>query len=303
MFRNLMSKIKKTYNSFPLVVHPLFLCLGVYCIFMKIFDVFLCYILSALLHEMGHFIVAKKLGYKMLQVRVMPYGAELCGEIDEFLYSDDIKIAIAGPITSLLLAGVVVCFWWIFPNCYEWTYEFCVSNIVCAIFNILPVYPLDGGRVLVSYLSRNLARNDALRYAKNATKVFSYLMFGLFLLSIFYTLNITFGIIAIMLYSSTFNNFKECSYVRLTKTSLRYKEMKRGVEVVELMVDEKTKISKIYSKLKSQKFYRFIVVDKNLSVKAVVDEKMFAEIEPENFMLTFEEILLLKYNKNMCLTR
>ncbi len=303
MFSNVVLKIKKTYNSFPVVVHPLFLCFGIYCIFANVFNIFLCYILSALLHELGHFIVAKKLGYKMLQVRVMPYGAELCGELDEFLYADDIKIAIAGPITSLLLAGFVVCAWWIFPNCYEWTFDFCVSNIVCAIFNLLPVYPLDGGRVLVSYLSRKLTRNDALRYAKNATKVFSFLLFGLFLLSIFYVFNLTFGIIAIMLYVSTLNNFNECSYVRLAKTSFRYKETRRGLEVVELMVDEKTKISKVYSKLKSQKFYRFIVVDKNLSVKAVVDEKIFAEIEPENFILTFEEILLLKYNKNICLTR
>ena len=303
MYKNLKSKIKKTYSIFPVVVHPLFLCFGMYCVFAGLFNVFLCYMLSAVLHELGHLLVAKKLGYKMLQIRIMPYGAELCGELDEFLYVDDVKIAIAGPVTSLMLAIFVVCVWWIFPNCYEWTYEFCKSNIVCAMFNILPIYPLDGGRVLVSCLSKSLRRKDAIRYAKTATKVFSFLLFGLFLISIFYTFNLTFGVVAMMLYISTMNNSVECNYVRLADLALRKKEFSSGIEIIELMINEKTRLHKVYSKLKSQKFYRFTVVDDNLNIKNVVDETIFTKIKPEEFMLTFEDILILKYNKNMPLTR
>ena len=303
MFSVAVSKIKATYKSFPVVVHPLFLCCGVYCLFVGLLDLFLVYTISAILHELGHFFVARRLGYKMLQVRIMPYGAELCGELDEFLYIDDIKIALAGPVTSFCLAILVVCLWWLFPSCYEWTCEFCKANIVCAVFNILPIYPLDGGRILVSCLSLDLRRKDAIRYAKNATKVFSFLLFGLFILSIFYSFNLIFGFVAIMLYVSTLNTVEECNYVRIVSFRHRQREIVCGIEVVELVVSENAKLYKVYAKLKAQKFYRFVVVDFDLNIKTIIDERFFADIKPEEFVLTFKEILLLKYNKNMPLTR
>ena len=81
------------FNKNILVANMRFLlCFGMYCVFAGLLNVFLCYMLSAVLHELGHLLVAKKLGYKMLQIRIMPYGAELCGELDEFLYVDDVKI-------------------------------------------------------------------------------------------------------------------------------------------------------------------------------------------------------------------
>ena len=291
------------YSKLPIVIHPLFVLFGLYCIIVGLWQVFLCYTLSAVFHEVGHFIVAKRCGYKMIQLRLMPYGAELSGELDEFIYNDEIKIALAGPVTSFIIAIITIAMWWIAPNCYGYTYDFCISNIVCAIFNFLPIYPLDGGRVVVAMLSRKIRRIDAVRYAKIATRVFSLMLFGLFILSFLYTYNISFGIVSIMLFVSASSSSMQCNYLRLNVRIGLNKNLSKGLEVVELVVNKKTKIYKIYSKLRSQKFYRFIVVDDKMQTERIVDELIFNNITAEDFKKSFEEILLLKYNKKINVNR
>ncbi len=299
MFKKFFNSYIDVYSKLPIVIHPLFVVLGIYCIIVGMLHIFLCYTLSAVIHEAGHFIVAKRCGYKMVQLRLMPYGAELSGELDEFIYNDEIKIALAGPLTSLIVAIITIAMWWIAPNCYGYTYDFCVSNIVCAIFNFLPIYPLDGGRVVVAMLSRKIRRIDAIKYAKIETKVFALMLFVLFILSLFYTYNLSFGIISIMLFVSASSSSMQNNYLRLNARIGLNKNLSKSLEVVELVVNKKTKIYKIYSKLRSQKFYRFIVVDDEMRTEKIVDELIFNNITAEDFKKSFEDILLLKYNKKI----
>ena len=298
MFKAFVKKNIQRYKQLPVVIHPLFVLFGAYCCVVGLCRVFFCYTLSAILHEFGHFIVAKKCGYKMVQVRLMPYGAELGGDLDQFVYNDEIKIAVAGPLTSFVIALILVAMWWVNPNCYEYTFEFCVSNIVCAVFNILPIFPLDGGRVLVAILSKRLRRADAVRYAKTATQIFAIILFIVFLLSFFYTLNLSFGLVSIMLFASSSTNSTLNNYLRINFVS-RNKNLAKGLEVVELVVGEDTKVYKVYSKLKSQKFYKFTIVDNRMNIKSTIDELVFDGFNPEDFKKTFGEISLLKYNKNI----
>ena len=69
--------------------------------------IFLVCTISAVLHELGHAFISKKLGYKISQIKLMPYGAELNGEFDEFVDNDEIKIAIAGPMTNFIIC--IIC--------------------------------------------------------------------------------------------------------------------------------------------------------------------------------------------------
>lgn len=302
MFNQFLKKAKIKYSALPFVIHPLFLVLGVYCFWAGIMEMFLCYTLSALLHEGGHYLVAKRCGYKMIQLKLMPYGAELSGELDQFIYNDEIKIALAGPLTSLCISIVVVMLWWLSPGCYVYTYDFCMSNLVCAIFNCLPIYPLDGGRVLVASLSKRIRRIDAINYSKIATRVFSICLFVLFILSSFYTFNLSFGIIAIMLFVSSMTTASANNYYRVSSRLERRRNSAKGLEVVELMVGEDVKIYKVYAKLKSQKFYRFLVVDKDMKVCAVLDEGILDGISPEDFKKTFGELSKIKSIKS-CFAR
>jgi Zn-dependent protease len=109
--------------------------------------------LSVLLHELGHCVVALRLGVPVLRVRLFLLGgvSELArrpaGPRDEGL------IAAAGPVVSVVLAVLAGAGWWVLePGGVLWLLvaEVAVANAAVGAFNLLPGLPLDGGRMLRS---------------------------------------------------------------------------------------------------------------------------------------------------------
>ncbi|MFQ5585336.1 MAG: site-2 protease family protein [Thermodesulfobacteriota bacterium] len=107
-----------------------------------------------LLHELSHSYVANKLGMDIRGITLFIFGgvAELSGEPDD--PRTELKIAIAGPLASGTLA---LLFWLIkegltalalFPLIASVCGYLVIINIVVVVFNMIPGFPLDGGRVL-----------------------------------------------------------------------------------------------------------------------------------------------------------
>jgi Zn-dependent protease len=107
---------------------------------------------SVVVHELGHALVARRLGVPVAGIGLHFFGgaAELKGLARR--PGDEIAIAVAGPAVSLALAGIgyalaaltgVPVFGW-----------FSFVNLVLALFNLLPVFPSDGGRILRAWLAR-----------------------------------------------------------------------------------------------------------------------------------------------------
>lgn len=280
---------KKLKNS-PIIIHPLFILFGIYCYFFGRLSVFVCYTLSALIHELGHFMVARRLGYKLLQIKLMPYGAELSGNLDEFLYKDEIKIALAGPITSVLLSGFLVMAWWIFPNFYNYTIEMCVSSIVCGVFNMLPVFPLDGGRVLVSWLCTKFTREKAVAYAKTSTRVLAVILFFMFVISFWYGLNLSFIFVSIMLFNASFNNSNKSCYFLVTNLKGKLIDKNKLIDVQEVVVGESSPIYSVVRKLSLQKYYKFIVVNKDMKVLFKFSEDKLSKLSIDEYKMQISSL-------------
>ncbi len=139
---------------------------------------------SVLLHELMHSVVAQASGIPVKSITLFILGgvAQITREPEE--PKTELQIALAGPLTSILLGGI---FWAIFYTVPA-TFEHVIAvafwlgwiNLVLGVFNLLPGFPLDGGRVLRSILwwrSGNLRR--ATRWASNAGRGISFLfIFG-----------------------------------------------------------------------------------------------------------------------------
>lgn len=166
-------------------IHPLFLAFGIYFAFQgKVFS-FLIFTLSAVVHEMGHSLVAQRLGYGLKRIVLMPYGAVVYGDTCDMSYRDEAVIAISGPFVSLFAAISFVSLWWLVPDLYPYT-EVCVlANLTIATINLIPAYPLDGGRVFLSLLSCYIRRKTAIKIVKGGGIFMSISLFALFVYSIF----------------------------------------------------------------------------------------------------------------------
>lgn len=131
---------------------------------------------SVLLHELGHAVVARKLGVRVSSIELGFFGG--AAKMVELPRSanHEIAIAAAGPAVSLALAGLgfalgkVTGFWFL-----SWIGTI---NLVIAGFNLLPALPMDGGRILRAVLTRRMDYVRATDTAVSVARVFA-VVFGL----------------------------------------------------------------------------------------------------------------------------
>lgn len=138
---------------------------------------------SVVFHELSHSLVAKHYKIPVQSITLFVFGGLSRIARDPSNAKQEFNVAIAGPLSSLFLGG---CFWLIsrylaanemIHAASVWLWEI---NVGLALFNLVPGFPLDGGRVLRGLawgLTDNFTR--ATRIASNAGKFFAYLMIGI----------------------------------------------------------------------------------------------------------------------------
>ena len=135
-----------------LVFHPLFLIVGLIQCFTGTFLSFITIVICALLHELAHAYASARIGYQLNRIVLMPYGATLDGEFSDLSAKDEVMIALAGPLCNLACAALFLGVWWCFPTAYAYTDTAFYASLSLGLCNLLPAYPLDGGRILKSAL-------------------------------------------------------------------------------------------------------------------------------------------------------
>lgn len=145
----LMKNIKVKLNNLTLY----FLLISFLCGFIK--EAIIIFIII-ILHEMGHVIVTLLLGYKVQEVEIFPFGG--ITKIDKPLndhIKNDLLIAVAGVSVQLIL------FFFCKINIIK-SLIFYKYNIAIMLFNLLPIIPLDGSKILLEILNYFLAYKKAI---------------------------------------------------------------------------------------------------------------------------------------------
>lgn len=116
----------------------------------------LLFFASVLIHELAHSLVSISKGIPVKSITLFIFGgaANITKEADKA--EDDLLMAFAGPLSSCVLAGI---FWVLYSITYDGAVEISLLcfwlaqiNLVLAIFNMLPGFPLDGGRIFRSII-------------------------------------------------------------------------------------------------------------------------------------------------------
>lgn len=193
-------------------IHPTFFLFLIYFIFTQNLLHFLIFFIVVLTHEFGHFYVAKKRGYKLDNFYLAPYGACLNYKEKTFESRDEMLIAFAGPAVNFLLSIMIITLWWVFPATYNFTYDFVLNSLMLGLVNLLPCYPLDGGRIVVGFFSQEKERAKVISVLKILNYIFSAIFLLLFVLSCFINFNPSFALVGCFLLMGNFDSDKEGKY-------------------------------------------------------------------------------------------
>lgn len=175
--------------SFFLVLREVFPDRDASAIFLFAAIMALVFFASVLLHELAHSWVARARGVEVKGITLFLFGGATEADLDTEDPEDELVIAAVGPVTSLVIAGL---FWLISSLSGEGPVGFAAGylgwiNLALAIFNLLPGFPLDGGRVLRSIVWRSTGDQvRATRVGAQAGRIVGMLVIALGLFEVLF---------------------------------------------------------------------------------------------------------------------
>jgi Zn-dependent protease len=143
--------------------------------------VFVCLIL----HELGHALAARAFGIGTRDITMYPIGGVARLERMSEQPGEELCIALAGPAVNLLLAGLLLAPLFLFSllspafadtGLGKYLLSLLVVNLVLVVFNLVPAFPMDGGRVLRALLALAIGHLRATRIAVAVAGILAVLM-------------------------------------------------------------------------------------------------------------------------------
>jgi Zn-dependent protease len=144
----------------------------------------LAFFVCVVLHELGHSFTARRFGINVRRILLMPIGGMAQFDSIPRRPRSELLITLAGPAVNFVIAGVLAIFVR-FPHGWEPTglplapaelgRNLLIANLVMGCFNLIPVFPMDGGRILRALLAMRLPYLSATFWAMSIGKVLAVL--------------------------------------------------------------------------------------------------------------------------------
>ena len=150
---------------------------------------------------------------------------------------------------------------------------FFLSNVSTIVFNLLPVFPLDGGRVLVGLLNIKFDRKKTLKFARIVGIIITMICFVLFFLSaINNAINYSIGINALFLLIGLFSDDKSIYYINIQTSDQKLTKLDKGMLLKTVVISQNSTIYDAYKLLDKNNINQIYVMDDNLKIKSKLME-------------------------------
>lgn len=128
-------------------------------------------------HEFGHCLMARHRGIETKEVMILPIGGVAVLEKNAKSPRHELEIALAGPAVNVAILAVLVPVIWLFGLIdHDFIMSMAVFNLIMIVFNMIPAFPMDGGRVLRALLWRRKGKYDATQIAVRLGRVIAVIM-------------------------------------------------------------------------------------------------------------------------------
>lgn len=224
-----------------------------------------------LVHELGHAAMALFFSWRIKQILLLPFGG--VAEVEEHgnrPFHEELLVTLAGPIQHVWLLGAAFILWKYHWLSFDVWQMFVHYNIALFAINFLPIWPLDGGKLLFLVLTRYFPFSKA--HERMIVCSLALLALLVAAIAIIAPAQIDLWIIALFLFVSLMKEWKQRRYVMMRFLLERYYGKKGHYEKLQpITVEASEPVLKVL-----QQFYRgqkhSIIVVKNKKEQMILDE-------------------------------
>lgn len=266
-----------TYFGIPLKVNPFFIVLLVAAFFYgKLLEAVVLFAI-VLWHESFHVVMAKARGLHVTDIELLPFGG--VARLEALLQLNpqiEWIVAIVGPLSNLILIFLGYALFPYLDVDPTWFDFFIQANLGMAVFNLIPVLPLDGGRVLRSVLVKRHGFKEATRIAAVLGQGFSVVLVGLGVAGLYLGhYNLLLSVFAgVMLFLAARQEQKSASYVFMRYLTHRKQELRlRRVFVTrELVATVETSLGEVLGHFQPPSYHLVWILDLEGQVVGFIGE-------------------------------
>ncbi len=248
-----------------------------------------------MIHETIHLITAKILGFSGFTIDIFPIGTSLkVKDLDEASPREDLIISLSGPMGNFFIA--IVCY---IINLYSesgFLKEFALYNIVVGIVNLIPAFPLDGGRILRDILCSRIIFKKANLISLNISIILGYILLLLFLIvgGLKKVINLDLLFFSTFILLTSYREKRRIAYI-IMGYIIKKKEklINRGyIENKSVSVYYKLTLLQLIELVDKNKYNVFTVLDEKMEIVGILYEEEVLNGLKELGNITAEELLL-----------
>jgi stage IV sporulation protein FB len=236
---------------------------------------------AVLAHEAAHVVVARGMGLEVEGVELLPFGG--VARLADFLELDpaaERSVALAGPVTNLFLAALAVALQTYRLGPPEYVTFFLRTNLVLAGFNCVPALPLDGGRILRSYLVGRWGFKRATEFAADLGRGIAVLFavaggVGLYLGYV----NLSLLILAFFVYAAAAKERGNAAWLLTRYLTRKRQELRerRVLPVETLVAGEQLPVREVVRRFVPQRYHLIYLVKEDGDLVGLVTEAEVVE--------------------------
>lgn len=272
-------------KKFRLRIHPLFLAAGLVSAFTGDLLLFLAAALAAAEHECAHAFVARRYGFALDKLVLMPYGAVLSGDIAGIGKKQELAVLVAGPLANAVTALAFVALWWLFPETYPYTEAAASVSFSLFLVNLLPAYPLDGGRILHLLLSP-LGERRANAVCRAVTLLTALGVLAYFIWTCFFDAAWTALVFSVLLAAGAFGGGR---YARMTFS--REKSFARGLEERRVVIAAERTVQDAFRHLREEKYLVLVLFSGGEFLGELSEEEYLDAVRSGRWSAQLSELL------------
>jgi len=244
-----------------ITIHPLFwMTIGLSILTGRFREMLLLF-LVVLIHELGHAGAARFFGWRVNEIVLLPFGGvAVVDEHGNRPLKEELIVILAGPFQHVWMIGVGTIFYYL--GLWDDMFSlFLLHNLMVLLFNLLPIWPLDGGKLLFLFYSLRFPFKASHRVMLHS----SFICLCLLMMAtiVFFPFHLNLWMVIIFLSVSLFKEWKHHHYIYLRFLLERYSTTFKGEKKV-VSVASEMKLTDLLATFYRGYHYQIVITDLNV---------------------------------------